>query len=96
MSDNSLIDSKQFEKQITQLLERHKALKHENAELKRQIADYKKEILELEMKIASLNDDYTRLKMARMFGWSEESKRQADDRLSRLVREIDRCLSLLK
>lgn len=95
MSDGVSVESRQFEAQITELLSRHKMLKQENVRLRQRVAECQQEIVKLEARLENLSADYERLKLARMFGWSEESKRQANDRLTKLVRDIDRCLLLL-
>lgn len=90
-----MIDSKQFEMQVQVLLEKYQQLRKSNAELKKKVAELEKDKAACQARIMTLQTDYQRLKMARMFGWSEESKREASDRLLKLIREIDRCLSLL-
>lgn len=89
------VDPTQFESQVTELIAKYKETKQENILLKIQIVQYQEEMRRLEARVESLQADYERLKLARAFGWNEASKRQANDRLSKLVRDIDRCLTLL-
>lgn len=66
----------------------HDELKQENSRLK-QLLDEKEESLnELEAK-------YAKLKAARMISIRDKDINDTRQRLSRLVREVDRCIALL-
>ena len=47
------------------------------------------------VEITELKTNYERLKLAKAYGWDEKSKREADKRIAKLVRDIDKCLGLL-
>lgn len=95
MSGNIFEDPNRLENSVARLVNKYKSVEAENTRLKRQLADCQSEKNELAAQLKNLQADYERLKLARAFGWSEESKRQANDRISRLVRDIDYCLKLL-
>ena len=95
MSKKDSVDVNTVESQVVQLLERYKKLKEENIELKRDLKKTLKELADAKLEIAKLQTNYNRLKLAKAYGWSEKSKREANDRISRLVRDIDKCLGLL-
>ena len=47
------------------------------------------------VEITELKTNYERLKLAKAYGWDEKSKREANNRITKLVRDIDKCLGLL-
>lgn len=96
MSDKKTVDANGLESQIIDLINKLKELKDENRKLKQDLAQQKKDLAEANLKIAELNTNYNRLKLAKAYGWNEQSKRDANLRISRLVRDIDKCLGLLK
>jgi chromosome segregation ATPase len=95
MSDKKIIDANTLEGQVNMLLEAYKKLQGENRQLKQDLAKQEKELAEANAKIVELNANYNRLKLAKMYGWDEKSKRQADAKIAQLVRDIDKCLGLL-
>lgn len=80
---------------VKNLLEQYKKLREENIVLKERNLDLERRNRALETEIERLETDYGRLKLAKAYGWDEKSKRQANDRITRLVRDIDKCLELL-
>ncbi|MGM9806341.1 MAG: hypothetical protein ACI3Z7_07945 [Candidatus Aphodosoma sp.] len=95
MAGNVLVDPNRLETRMAELVSKYKFVAGENHRLKKQLADCLSEKMEIEARLKKLETDYDRLKLARAFGWSEESKRRANDRISKLVRDIDYCLNLL-
>jgi GTP1/Obg family GTP-binding protein len=77
------------------LIEKYKNLQAENRQLKQDLASYQQQLTDANAKIAELNTNYSRLKLAKAYGWDEKSKRQADAKIAQLVRDIDKCLGLL-
>ncbi len=74
-------------------------LQQTQADNRRLTAELEKRTGELESAradIVKLKNDYGRLKLAKAFGLSENSKKQAHNRISKLVRDIDTCIALLK
>ena len=70
-------------------------LKQENADLKHLLMQKEQEILQLEQSRNELEAQYTDLKMARTLSLYDKDIKDAKQRLSGLVREIDRCIALL-
>jgi len=81
---------------VKQLREQHEAALAEVERLRAELAETRKALAAAENQIDTLNAKYDRLKLARAYGWNEEQKRLATDRITKMVREIDSCLSLLK
>ena len=70
-------------------------LKQENADLKHLLIQKDKEIQSLELSHKELEAQYTDLKMARTISLYDKDIKDTKQRLSSLVREIDRCIALL-
>ncbi len=95
MGDKKIIDGNSLENQVNILIEKYKNLQAENRQLKQDLASYQQQLTDANAKIAELNTNYSRLKLAKAYGWDEKSKRQADAKIAQLVRDIDKCLGLL-
>ena len=70
-------------------------LKQENADLKLLLRQKEEEIKLLEQSRKELEDRYTDLKMARTISLYDKDIKDTKQRLTSLVREIDRCIALL-
>lgn len=95
MSDKKTDGVNMLESQVFTLLDNYRKLKEENGKLKEDLALKQQELTEARAKIVELNANYSRLKLAKAYGWDEKSKREADARIAQLVRDIDKCLGLL-
>ena len=95
MSKKDPISANIVESQVLKLLEHQKKLKAENAQLKRDLKTRLKDLSDAKSEIIKLQTNYDRLKLAKAYGWDEKSKREANLRISQLVRDIDKCLDLL-
>ena len=74
----------------------HDELKHENAKLKQLLTEKNEEVRRLENSRKELEVMYTNLKMARTISIHDNDIKDTKQRLSKLVREVDRCIALLK
>ena len=70
-------------------------LKQENADLKHLLTQKDEEIKHLELSQKDLEARYTDLKMARTLSLYDKDIKDTKQRLTSLVREIDRCIALL-
>lgn len=86
---------KTFETKLRLLIDLHEELKSENAGLKEQINEQKMKNETLQAKLTSLENDYTNLKTATTISLNGSDVRQTKLRLSKLVREVDKCIALL-
>lgn len=73
----------------------HDELKHENAKLKQLLTEKNEEVRRLENSRKELEVMYTNLKMARTISIHDKDINDTKQRLSRLVREVDKCIALL-
>ena len=95
MSKKDSVDVNTVESQVVELLERYRNLKDENATLKRDLKKTTEDLDAAKVEITELKANYERLKLAKAYGWNEKSKREAYNRITKLVRDIDKCLGLL-
>lgn len=80
---------------IKQLMFLCDSLKEENSELKKRLIESEKERGSLDLKLKQLMIDYDGLKFANSFV-SNDERETAHQRLSLLVQDVDKCISLLK
>ena len=73
----------------------YKELKKENATLKPLLSEKEEEIARMADSQKELEARYTNLKMARMISINDNELRDTKQRLSKLVREVDKCIALL-
>lgn len=73
----------------------YKELKKENATLKQLLSEKEEEIVRMADSQKELEARYTNLKMARMISINDNELRDTKQRLSKLVREVDKCIALL-
>lgn len=81
---------------VRQLREQYESAMAEAQRLGVELKETRKALAKAETQIDDLKAKYDRLRLARAYGWNEEQKRVATDRITKLVREIDSCLALLK
>lgn len=89
MTPEEEIILKRFETRVRQLILQYQDVKQENELLRQQVNTLKQDL-------ENSQKDYTNLKMARMIDISDQDMKDAKGRLSKLIREIDKCIALLK
>ncbi|MBQ0050078.1 MAG: hypothetical protein KBT12_07600 [Bacteroidales bacterium] len=87
---------KLLETRVRQLILRNEELKGQNAQLWQQVAEDDIAMQGLREENAKLKADYDTLKMARMLSLNDNDKRNAKQRIQRLVKEVDSCIAILK
>ena len=85
-----------FETRLRQMLLRFQELKKENGELSRLLESNKETLKLLQEKLDQKQSDYDSLKMAKMIEISDGDLDGAKDRLSKLIREVNKCISMLQ
>ena len=91
--DRKLIGS--FEGKLRHFLFLFEELKQENADLKLLLRQKEEEIKLLEQSRKELEARYTDLKMARTISLYDKDIKDTKQRLTSLVREVDKCIALL-
>ncbi|MBR1387489.1 MAG: hypothetical protein IJ553_03660 [Alloprevotella sp.] len=96
MKDNHLADLAALEYAVNQLLEQLQALKAENLQLKEQLVSSQAKSESLHAEKQHLQEDYERLKLAKMLDLGTDEVKDARQRVDSLIRKVDRCISLIK
>ena len=85
----------QFSTRVRQMLLLYKELKKENAELYAMVDEREEQIKTLNAKLAQAQNDYNSLKMAKMLEVTDGDVESAQKRLQRLIRDVNKCITLL-
>ena len=91
-SEKTLAD---FETRVRQMILQFQELKKENMQLQQQIGEQATEIEELKARITQADNDYNSLKMARMLEITDGNLDEAKERLSRMIRQVNKCIAIL-
>lgn len=89
MTPEEEIILKRFETRTRQLILQYQDMRQENELLRQQVDNMKQEL-------ESVKKNYANLKMARMIDINDLDMKDAKGRLSKLIREVDKCIALLK
>ena len=84
-----------FETRLRQMILRFQELKKENADLYAMVDKGEKDIAALREKLEQQQNDYQSLKMARMIEITDGNLADAKDRLSKLIRDVNKCIAIL-
>ena len=84
-----------FETRVRQMILQYQQLKKENMQLQQQIGEQATEIEELKARVTQADNDYNALKMARMLQISDGNLDEAKERLSRMIRRVNKCIAIL-
>lgn len=95
MTEEERRQLKTFESRVLLLLQEYKELSKQFEALKEasELKDIEIELLKEELKESK--DNYTSLKTARLMECSADDIKEARQRITRLVREVNKCISLL-
>ncbi len=91
--DQILLDD--FKARLRLLMYRHDRLKAEKQQLLDQLESLKNEISALRTEKDELHVKYDNLKIARVLSVTDDEKRQAKQRINKIVREVDKCIAQL-
>jgi archaellum component FlaC len=84
-----------FETRVRQMILQFQELKKENGRLQTLIGEQATEIEELKARVTQADNDYNSLKMARMLEITDGNLDEAKERLSRMIRQVNRCIAIL-
>lgn len=96
MTDEEKRILKKFDTRIHVLLSQFSVLKKENADLYAELELKDKEIEHMRMEVSKYKKEYETLKLAKMIEISDRELKSAKQRITRLVREINKCIGLLE
>ena len=86
---------KEFEAKGRQVLAQFRVLRQENADLYAELEGRDGEIKRLKAELAQNKIDYNNLKLAKMIEISDADIKESKMKISRLVREINKCINIL-
>ena len=84
-----------FETRVRHLILSYQKLAQDNQRLQQELVEKQQALDEALAQNQQLNMDYNNLKLARMMTVNGEDLQSAKNRLSRLIREVDKCIALL-
>jgi predicted nuclease with TOPRIM domain len=85
-----------LETRIRQLILKFMQLKEDNEELLNELVKKDSELQEVKQQNKQLEANYANLKLARMLEIGDQDVAEAKQRIARLVRDVDKCIALLK
>ena len=96
MTENDRRIMADFEAKLHRLVYEYNQKEEAVQELSRMLEEKENTLKELQMRCQALEKSYNDLKQARIISLSNEGIDATKERISRLVREIDRCIESLK
>ena len=84
-----------FETRIRQMILRFQELKKENKDLYDMVEKNEQDIKQLRQKLEQQQSDYNSLKMAKMIEITDGDLTGAKERLSKLIRDVNKCIAIL-
>lgn len=84
-----------FEARLRHLMYLHDEQKRENAEIRQLLIKKEEEVARLQVDYKELKTVYANLKVARTISVNDNEVKDTKQRLSKLVREVDKCIALL-
>ena len=87
---------KQLETRVRQLILQQGQLQEEQDKLRKQLGEKDDEIQKLQAQNEELKQQYSRLKMAKYIDMADNDVKDMRGRIRTMVRDIDRCISMLK
>ena len=84
-----------FETRVRQLILSYQKLAQDNQRLQQELVEKQQALDEALAQNQQISMDYNNLKLARMMTVNGEDLQSAKNRLSRLIREVDKCIALL-
>ena len=84
-----------FEEKVKGLINAYVALQRENTKLQESLEKKDEEIKSIQTKADQLKKDYNNLKLAKMIEISDSDFKEAKQKITYLVREVNACINLL-
>ena len=86
----------QLETRVRQLILQQDKLQGEQDSLRKLLSEKDEEILRLQVQNEELKQQYSHLKMAKYIDLADNDVKDMRGRIRTMVRDIDRCISMLK
>ena len=85
-----------FATRVRQMILQYEEMKKENNDLYELVDQREKEIEKLEAQLKQARTDYNSLKMAKMIEISDSDMENAQKRISKLIRDVNKGLTLIR
>ena len=90
--ENALV---QFTTRIRQMILRYEEISQEKKQLRIAVEEKEAQIAELTRQIEHLQHEYNSLKMAKMIEITDDDMETSKKKISKLIRDINKCITLL-
>ena len=84
-----------FEIRLRKLISEYKSLQEQNSLLKAELSREHTDLMKAHKEVLELRKNYDHLQIAKNLGVSEAEKAESRQQITKMVREIDKCLALL-
>lgn len=84
-----------FATRVRQMILQYEEMRKENNDLYELVDQREKEIEKLEAQLKQARNDYNSLKMAKMIEISDSDMENAQKRISKLIRDVNKCITLI-
>ena len=84
-----------FATRVRQMILQYEEMKKENNDLYELVDQREKEIEKLEAQLKQARNDYNSLKMTKMIEISDSDMENAQKRISKLIRDVNKCITLI-
>ena len=84
-----------FATRVRQMILQYEEVKKENTDLCELVGKRDKEIEKLETQLKQARNDYNSLKMVKMIEISDGDMENAQKRISKLIRDVNKCITLI-
>ena len=91
--ENAVLNS--IKEKVHTLMSNNSSLKEQNIQLETKVSELKNTLKQQKSEIESFNGKVKMLKMAKSLGGDSEKNTEMKLKINELVREIDKCISLL-
>lgn len=95
MTSEQEITLREFEALVRQLMMAYKDERRVNEKLREELAACQAKLQATDENLLRLSDEFQRLKTARMIEVSGEDIKMSRARITKLIREVDKCIALL-
>lgn len=95
MTEEERNSIRQFDAKVRRLITGYEALKRENQSLRDELVQKTDTLSSLRAEVEQLRSDYDNLKMARLISVSDRDVKDAKQRISNMVREVNKCINIL-
>ena len=91
--ENAVLNS--IKEKVHTLMSNNSSLKEQNIQLETKVSELKNTLDQQKSEIENFNEKVKMLKMAKSLGGDSEKNTEMKLKINELVREIDKCISLL-